>query len=227
MTYIASLGYRLLIVFTIVFQVLLFPHIGDTRMTSQEALQLLKEGNARFAQSKPVRPDQDQSRMTDTADKGQKPFVAILSCSDSRAPVELLFDRGIGDIFAVRVAGNVAGVDQMGSLEYAVEHLKVPLVVVLGHSKCGALTTVVEGHEAHGYIKAITDQIEPIVKETRKDNPGIPMDKLVEACIRANVRHVTDYLTAKSAPIRNAVENGSVKIIGAYYDIRSGQVGWE
>ncbi|MCX5874198.1 MAG: carbonic anhydrase [Deltaproteobacteria bacterium] len=196
-------------------------------MTSQEALALLKEGNARFSQGKPERPNQDEARRTNIADKGQNPFAAVLSCSDSRKPVELLFDRGLGDIFVVRVAGNVAGVDQVGSLEYAVEHLGVPLIVVLGHNKCGAVTAVVEGYEAHGNIRAIVEKIAPVVEETRKVNPNLPMNKLVDECVLANVRHVAHYLSANSAIIKHAVESGALKIIGANYHIRTGQVSWE
>lgn len=209
------------------FQFLAFPQIGDTAMTAQEALTLLKEGNARFSQGKPARPNQDEARRINTADNGQKPFAAVLSCSDSRVPVELLFDRGVGDVFVVRVAGNVAGVDQVGSIEYAVEHLGVPLIVVLGHNKCGAVSAAVDGHEAHGNIRAIVEKIAPVVAQTRKANPDMPLNKLVDACILANVKHVTHYLSANSAIIKHAVESGAVKIVGANYDIRTGRVIWE
>src|SRR5512143_4155712 len=100
------------------------------------ALAMLQDGNARFAAGKPQHPHQDKARRVQTATKGQTPFATILSCSDARAPVELLFDQGVGDLFVVRVAGNVAGVDEIASMEYAADHLHTPLLVILGHSKC-------------------------------------------------------------------------------------------
>ncbi len=203
-----------------------FPQIVDASMTSDEALVLLKDGNIRFSQDKLANPNRDASQRTKTAEKGQKPFAIVLSCADSRVPLALIFDRGIGDIFGVRVAGNVAGTDQLGSIEYGVEHLGIPLVVVLGHTKCGAVGAVVAGEHAQGNLRSITEKIFPAVEKTRKANPNLPLDQLLDKCAMANVRQVIHDMTANSAPIKSAVEKGQLKIIGAYYDINSGRVDW-
>ena len=111
-------------------------------ISADEAMRVLKEGNARYVEGKLQHPHQDRARRALTAAQGQHPLATVLTCSDSRAPAEIIFDQGIGDIFVVRVAGNVAATDEIGSIEYAVDHLAVPLVVVLGHSQCGAVTAV-------------------------------------------------------------------------------------
>ena len=114
-------------------------------MTSQDALRLLREGNARYASWKAENPNVSSARLTETAIEGQHPIATVLACSDSRVPVERVFDRGIGDIFVVRVAGNVCGTDEVASLEYGVEHLGTPLLVVLGHTNCGAVYDLASG----------------------------------------------------------------------------------
>lgn len=196
-------------------------------MTTNEALELLKAGNLRFTQGLHTGHVQHEHRRIHTAETGQKPFAAVLACSDSRVPVEMLFDCGIGDIFVARVAGNVAGVEQLGSLGSAVAHLGVSLVVVLGHSKCGAVTAVVQGHDMQGHIKTLAERIAPVVEKTRRIYPNLEMDELLDECIRANVRHIKDHLTDKSVSMKKAVEDGSLKIIGAHYDIGSGHVDWD
>ncbi len=128
-------------------------------LSADEALKMLKDGNARFVEGKATHPHQDAARRALTAGQGQHPVATVLSCSDSRAPVELLFDQGIGDLFVVRVAGNVAATDEIGSMEYAVDHLNTPVVVVLGHSQCGAVTAVVEGAKLPPSIGALVAPI--------------------------------------------------------------------
>lgn len=193
--------FMLAVVLVVACYSLAFSKSGDASMTSDAALSLLKEGNLRFSQGKLTNPNQGASRRTETADHGQKPFTIVLSCADSRVPLDLIFDRGIGDIFGVRVAGNVAGIDQLGSIEYGVEHLGIPLVVVLGHSKCGAVGAVVEGEHAQGNLRAITEKIVPAVDKTRKANPNLPMDELVDKCSITNVQQVIQDLSSNSAPI--------------------------
>jgi carbonic anhydrase len=195
-------------------------------MTAQESLSLLIDGNIRFSSGRVERPNQDESRRIFVADIGQSPFAAVLACSDSRVPVEMIFDRGIGDIFVVRTAGNLDGEAETGSLEYAVEHLNVPLIVILGHTKCGAVTAVVEECEAHGHIKSIACRIAATVTETRQINPELDQTEFIEACSRADVRKVVEHLRLESDIIREALEKGALKITGAYYDIRSGVVEW-
>lgn len=131
-----------------------------TPLNSDTALAALKDGNARFVAGKPTRPNQDAARRTDVA-KGQNPFAALISCADSRVAPELVFDQGLGDLFIVRVAGNVANTDEIGSSEYGVEHLGAPLLVVLGHTKCGAVAAVMQGAEVHGNIPGAVKNIAP------------------------------------------------------------------
>ena len=141
-------------------------------VTPDEAIHRLVEGNLRFSQGKSVHPNAGSAGVVETATNGQHPFAAILSCSDSRVPLEILFDQGIGDIFAVRVAGNVCGVDEMGSIEYAVEHVGTPLFLVLGHTECGAVKAAASKAETHGNIKLLVDKVGPAVARAAVGAPG-------------------------------------------------------
>lgn len=217
---------ELFLISIVSFCLFVFAQLCQASMTSDSALTLLKEGNLRFSQGKLSSPNQDIARRTKTADEGQKPFAIVLSCSDSRVPLGLIFDRGIGDIFGIRVAGNVAGTDQMGTIEYGVEHLGIPLIVVLGHTKCGAVTAVVEGEHAHGNLEKLVEKIVPAVKKTKKLFPNLPEEQLVDKCAMANVRQVIHDLKTQSPPIKKAIEKGELKIVGGYYDISSGRVDW-
>jgi carbonic anhydrase len=187
---------------------------------------MLKEGNARFATGKPKHPHLTKERRVETATKGQAPFATILSCSDSRAPVELIFDQGVGDLFVVRVAGNVAGTDEIASMEYAGEHLHTPLLVVLGHSKCGAVTAVVENAKLHGSLPSLAAKIKPAVFKTRAANRDLSGDALLAAAIRANVQQAMADLFARSRIIKNLIKDGKLKVMGAIYDLESGKVEW-
>ncbi len=191
----------------------------------QDALRTLREGNARFVTQRPLHPNAGAGRLTETA-KGQHPFAAIVSCADSRVPAELVFDRGIGDLFVVRVAGNVCGATEIGSVEYAVKHLGAPLVVVMGHTQCGAVAAAAEGGAAPGSLPAIVDLIRPAVARARSDHPDLKQEALLASAIRENVwQGVTDLLT-KSPILREAVASGKVQVVGALYSIESGRVEW-
>jgi carbonic anhydrase len=196
------------------------------KLSSSEALNMLKEGNARYTSGNGQRPNQDRQRRNLTALQGQRPFAAVLACSDSRVPVELLFDRGIGDIFVVRVAGNVAGGTQLGSIEYAVEHLETPLLVVLGHTRCGAISAVAKGEELSGNMTALAELIAPAVARAKADYPGAIGDLLVYEALKANVWMVIEKFFKSSAVIRREVKSGALAIVGGIYDIESGQVDW-
>ena len=171
-------------------------------------------------------PNQNTKRRVDTAVKGQHPFAVVLSCADSRVPVEVLFDRGIGDIFVVRDAGNIATITDIGSIEYAVDHLETPLVVVLGHSKCGAVTAAVEGGEAPPNIKAIVDFIAPAVATAKNAAPDKSGEALVPAAITANVWQSMSDIYKDSPMMREKVKEGKIKLLGATYDIKTGKVNW-
>jgi carbonic anhydrase len=185
----------------------------------------LTEGNARFVSGKPAHPNTGADRRSETL-KGQKPFAAVVSCSDSRVPVELVFDQGIGDIFVIRVAGNVCGPAEIGSVEYGVEHLGTPLVAVLGHTKCGAVTAAVNNSELPGSLPSIVGLIRPAADSARAAHPDLDGDSLVTEAVRANVWQSMQDLLTKSAIVREAVNAGHIRLVGAVYDLGSGQVEW-
>jgi carbonic anhydrase len=140
--------------------------------------------------------------------------------------VEIVFDQGIGDIFAIRVAGNVCGTDEMGSIEYAEEHLGSPLLVVLGHTECGAVTAATVGAEVHGNVKPVIDRIAPAVRQAHIAHPELSGKALVPCAIEANVWQGVEDLLKKSPATRHRVEAGKLKVVGAIYDVKDGQVKW-
>lgn len=187
------------------------------------ALQQLQVGHARYLCGKPDRPNGTAQRREETA-KGQHPFAVVLSCADSRLPVEMIFDQGIGDVFTIRVAGNVADKSQVGSIEYAVEHLHTPLVVVMGHRGCGAVAAACSKAELHGALAAVVDPIRPAVD--RAERSGARGDGLLDEAIKSNVWVSIENLLGGSAAIRDAVAGGNLRVIGAVYDIHSGAMNW-
>lgn len=178
----------------------------------------LVEGNRRYVEEKTTHPDQTPARRGEVA-AVQHPLAVVLSCSDSRVPPELVFDQGLGDLFVIRVAGNVVDDVTLGSIEYAVEHLHVPLVVVLGHERCGAVSAAVAGGEAAGHIRALVERILPAVERV-KDQPG---DK-VENAVRENVREVVNTLRASEPILSKGVLEGKLTLVGARYDLDTGVV---
>ncbi len=195
-------------------------------VTAEEALKLLQEGNTRYVTGKTARPHADGLRRDQTAKAGQKPFVTIVSCSDSRVPVEIVFDCGIGDLFVIRVAGNVCDVDEIGTAEYGTEHLGTPLLVVLGHTRCGAVTAVATGAHLHGNISKLVDNIGPAIETVRKAHPDLNAESLVPAAIEANVRTAIADLLTNSEIVRGLVKSGKLRIEGGVYDLTSGKVDW-
>lgn len=184
----------------------------------KDALQKLADGNKRFTGSKLIHPNQTGERRAEVS-KGQKPFAVIVGCSDSRIPPEIIFDQGLGDLFVIRVAGNIADEIALGSIEYAVEHLGTQLVMVLGHGKCGAVTATAQGGEAHGHIGSIVKTIAPAVEKVR----GKPGD-LADNAIRANVGLVVDTIMTSKPILAKLAGEGKIKVVGAYYNIESGSV---
>lgn len=211
----------------IVFFVLTCPafalHAGPG-ISPVEAMKKLADGNSRYAAGTCLHVGINQARRTETAEKGQKPFATILSCSDSRVPPEYIFDQGIGDLFVIRVAGNVADTDEIGSAEYGVDHLGTPVLMVLGHSKCGAVTAVATGAEVHGSIPALVENIKPAVDKAKKNNPSAQGDALISSAITQNVWQSIEDLLKKSALIRARAKAGEVQIVGALYDIETGNI---
>jgi carbonic anhydrase len=188
-------------------------------MPPDQALQLLLDGNKRFVAGKLEHPNQGPDRRAEVA-KGQHPFAAVLACSDSRTPPEIIFDRGLGDIFTVRVAGNVADKVVIESLDYSVKHLGVRVVMVLGHRRCGAVIAAVEGHEgtADQDVGPMLSELRPAVAES-KGMAGDP----VENAVRENVMLVMKNL-ATSAELSAMVKAGELKIVGGVYDLDTGTI---
>lgn len=187
-------------------------------LTGEQALQRLMEGNERFASDKCVHPDQtNERRMALTS--GQAPFAIVLTCSDSRVAPELFFDQGLGDLFVIRNAGNVLDDHVIGSMEYAVEHLHVPLIIVVGHEKCGAVTAAVAGGEVPGHLHSVTEDIAPAVEQS-KDLPG---DK-VDNAVRANAVRVATILSHVEPVLKASVGSGKLLIVAARYDLTTGKI---
>lgn len=192
----------------------------------EEILNMLSEGNQRWVDGAAIAPNTSPERRSDVADAGQKPFVTVVTCADSRLPVERIFDRGIGDVFVVRVAGNVMGTSETGTVEYGVGHLKTPLLVVMGHSKCGAVQAAVTNAEVHGSVRALVKQIQPAVDRVKRNNPNADAKELITLAIRENVWQSVFDLMKNSPEVRSLVAQGKLKVVGAVCDINSGKVQW-
>jgi carbonic anhydrase len=190
-----------------------------------QALSQLKEGAERFATGKSTFPHQDAERFKEIAGS-QHPFATILSCSDSRVPVEMIMDEGFGDLFVVRVAGNVAGPEQIASIEYAIEHLGTNVVVVLGHSKCGAVTAAANGATGEGAMETLLKDLKPSVDRAREKKPAARPADLVPTAVTENVWVTVEKLLSGSALIRERVTNGTLKLVGAVYHLEDTRTEW-
>ncbi|HSM93900.1 MAG TPA: carbonic anhydrase [Anaeromyxobacteraceae bacterium] len=199
-------------------------HPAPAAPNPDAVLKQLKAGNARFVAGKSTHPDGSVGRRKELT-KGQAPKAVVLGCSDSRVPPELIFDEGLGDLFVVRVAGNVADPVNLGSVEYAAEHLGTGVVVVLGHHACGAVKATAEsGGKAEGNIGAIVAEIAPAVEQA-KASPG--KEGLLDDSSHANARRAAAALTERSPVLKHLVEEGKLKIAVAVYDLASGKVEFE
>lgn len=196
------------------------PGVASTAqsLSGDEALKKLTEGNQRYLANAATHPNQTAERRAETA-KGQTPFAIILTCADSRVAPEVVFDQGLGDLFVLRNAGNVLDDHMLGSMEYAVEHLKVSLVVVLGHSQCGAVSATVAGGHAPGHIHSVVEAIEPAL-ENVKDQAGDKVDNVV----RANAKRGAGIVARVEPILSEAVKAGRLKVVSARYDISTGQI---
>ena len=192
--------------------------VSKSGLTADQALQRLIAGNERYVTGTATHPDQTIQRRAEVA-KGQFPFAIVLTCSDSRVAPELLLDQGLGDLFVIRNAGNILDDHVIGSMEYAVEHLHVPLVLVVGHEKCGAISAAVAGGEASGHIHSLVEAIEPVVKQV-KNLPGDP----VENVVRANAQRIAETLTRSEPILKEAVNKGKLLVVPARYDLVTGHL---
>ncbi len=220
-------------------------HSDQPSVAPAEAISKLKEGNARFTSGKtqPLESKEEREHMaTDSYEnlgmtflgmsadqaakrrgeltKTQHPFATILSCSDSRVPPEIIFDQGLGDLFICRVAGNVTNDENLGSIEYSVDHLGVRLIVVLGHQSCGAVKaakeTIAAKGKAPGHIESLVTAIRPAVEATAKDD--------LETTIKANVKNVVQALLSSTPILKAKVDSGDIKVIEGYYSLDTGAV---
>ena len=188
--------------------------------TADAVLAELKTGNEHHVAKKYDRPNQTAARQQTVA-SGQNPRCAILTCADSRVPPEIIFDKGLGDMFVIRVAGNIASVNELASLEFGTAYLNVPLVVVMGHSKCGAVEAAMTNADLRGHLPDLIAAIRPGLQGLA-NQPG---DKLDNA-IRANVMHVVTQLTDSKPVLSDLVAQKKVKIVGAVYSLATGKVDW-
>jgi carbonic anhydrase len=190
---------------------------------AEEAVKRLLEGNRRYIAEKNSASHRTAKRRTEVA-KGQHPFAVIVGCSDSRVPPEILFDQGMGDLFVVRSAGNVIDDIAIGSIEYAVEHLGVQLVMVLGHERCGAVDATLKGGEVGGKLKSVVDAIKPAVEKAKAKGQTSHGCDLLCSSVKSNARMVAEKLRAASPVLTEPVENGMLRVVGAYYELDSGVV---
>jgi len=190
---------------------------------AESALNMLIDGNARWASGQTKAPNTDAGRREEVA-TGQNHAVTILTCADSRIPVERVFDRGVGDVFVIRVAGNVAGGSETGTIEYGVEHLKTPLLVVMGHTKCGAVAAAATNAPVHGFVAQLVKNIQPAVDRARRANPDADEKTLSALAVNENVWQSIFDLFKASQPVRELAASGQLKVVGAVYDITTGKV---
>jgi carbonic anhydrase len=198
-------------------------------ISAQEALQRLREGNQRYV---------EETRSSDTLTgrvrrravaETQEPFAVILGCSDSRVPAEIVFDQGLGDLFVIRVAGNIVAPSQIGSVEFACDRFSIRLVVVLGHSSCGAITATIEelgrgSKEQSRHLRSIVDRIRPSVQAFTGTSIANDHDALVHHSVRANIRMSANHLRHGSDVLEQLIEKNGLVVVGAEYDLETGVV---
>jgi carbonic anhydrase len=201
-------------------------------ISAKEALQRLTEGNHRFASDVAARPERpafsNQPRRSALAER-QEPLAIVLGCSDSRVPAEIVFDQGLGDLFVVRVAGNIVAPSQVGSVEFAADRFGTPLVVVLGHSRCGAILATLEElvrptQEHSRALRSIVDRIRPSVEPLLATELSHNQDALVQHAVRANVRASANHLRHGSEVLEQLIQAGQLLVVGAEYCLETGVV---
>ncbi|MDB4662863.1 carbonic anhydrase [Verrucomicrobiales bacterium] len=194
-----------------------------------EALNRLREGNRRYAldltENESVSGRMKRYELAD----GQQPFAIILGCSDSRVPVELIFDQGLGDLFVIRVAGNIVAPSQIGSVEFAASQFGTQLVVVLGHSKCGAIQATLDEirrptENQSKNLKSIVNRIGPALSDLVNEHSPAPTDEVFEQAVRANIRSSVYHLSHGSEIIETMQKDGELLVVGAEYNLKTGRV---
>ena len=203
------------------------------KLSSQAALEKLKAGNARFMAGMPSHPHTDRARrhLAGKENQGDHAFATVLACSDSRVPVELLFDAGVMDLFVICVAGNVCNTDEIGSIEYGLCHVSTPVLVVLGHTQCGAVTAVTraalgEGMPMERNIPPLVASIGHAVAAAQAQQPEADRETLIDAAIVINIEQGIQRMFKESPAIRELVKEGKIQIVGAVYDVTTGEIDW-
>ena len=189
-------------------------------MSPDEAKQMLIEGNQRFISNSP----QQRSLLDEVnhSSSGQNPFATILSCIDSRISAELVFDQGVGDIFSVRIAGNIINEDILGSIEFATEVVGTKLILVLGHTSCGAIQGACNGVEL-GHLTGLLNKIQPVIKSV-KQHSDLSDNQLADQVAKENVRHTMQGIRQQSPIINQLLQNNKIALLGAMYDVKTGKV---
>jgi len=190
-------------------------------LTPIGALELLKQGNDRFVNN--LKANRDLLQQANTTVAGQFPIAIILSCIDSRTSVELIFDQGLGDVFSTRIAGNILNDDILGGMEFACKLAGSKLIVVLGHSHCGAIKGAC-GDVKLEHLTGLLDKIKPAVESVRKETNGLEDDDLVQRVAETNVQATVKQVMKNSLVLKEMIDNGEIDIVGGMYDIQSGHV---
>jgi carbonic anhydrase len=198
----------------------------DNRRSPDAVLARLKAGNQRYMSGVSKHGRIDAERRLETAQNGQKPFATVLGCSDSRVPVEVVFDQGFADLFVVRVAGNVCDTAELASVEYGVAYLGTTIVVVLGHTQCGAVEGALAGKPLEGSLPKLIAMITPAVEKAKHDHPSWSKSALLNEAIADNVVLQMKTMITHSPLTRDRVNKGQLKIAGAIRDIKTGKISW-
>ena len=193
---------------------------SQSSMTAQKAINMLKEGNRRFIEASPI--ERDYSIQIEMTKSGQYPFAVILSCIDSRVPSEIVFDQGIGDLFNARVAGNCISDDVLGSIEYATKFAGSKLIVVMGHTACGAVNSACAGVKS-GHITQLLEKIHPAIQKV-KNEKNETEESFIKSVTIENVKHVLLEIPKQSKEIRELIESKQIEMIGSIYNVESGKV---
>ncbi|MEX2489317.1 MAG: carbonic anhydrase [Pseudomonadales bacterium] len=198
-------------------------------ISADEAIERLREGNQRFATDQPDRAALTGQTRRHELGAGQEPFAIILGCSDSRVPAELVFDQGLGDLFVIRVAGNVVAPSQIGSVEFAASQFGTRLVVVLGHSRCGAILATLDElsrptADQSPNLRSIVDRIRPCVEPLMETELSRDKESLVRQAVRANIRMSANHLRQGSQVLERLIQNDGLRVVGAEYALETGVV---
>ncbi len=198
------------------------------RPNPQQALEAIKAGNSRYLSGNTVHFEVNKEKREISASDGQQPVAIVLGCSDSRVPVEMVFDQGLAEVFVVRVAGNVCGLSELASIEYGVKVLQIPLIIVLGHSDCGAVKAAVDsavsGAVFPGHLPGLIQQMAPAVAAARRTHPDQKGKDLVQSAATSNIWLAASEIYGGSTIVKNAVFANKLKIVAAMRDIKSGKV---